>query len=632
MSRRRTLFQLTAVVAVLWSVYLLAANLFLATDLGPRTINRKPEKLEVEWRRAWSWVPGLVEVRGLRIRVQNRKVQWRAEIESAKVPISLHLLPLKRFQSAGVRGTGLDFRLRRRLDAFDEDDPPDLEALKRWAPEIPGLDNPPAPPPEELYERADGGRPWRVELLDLKLRSGRQIWIDSVLVDRAGDLSADFDFTVGRELELEGSALTARGAELIVAGETAARELDLDLSVQLAPFEPRGMSAPEVLRQMSGSARAKALAAELPALDPFLHGAEWLNAVASGKLEGELQLERGEIRPPTFLNIDAERVALDIAGNRVAGKGSAQALVESDDLLTMAIDLQEVELRRLGADEPHAAEARFQLTASSRRLALHDAPFTDLQAVLELNDARVDDFANYNGFLISAESVVLGGGPAFLSGRFEASVADRSANGELQLSADRISAQMGDVHLEGALAFRAQLKDAAFDERRYDLSGSSIELTDVEVREHADRPPRSGWWMKIVIDDGELRQHKTAWAQADLRATMRDSGPVVALVASKRRLVQMIDRVLTVKDVVAKARVSTRPRSLGLQSIDIRGGRLEILGDAEISRGDRDGLLFLRLGPLSSAVELDGTERDWKLVRPRAWFEKRRSERAKGEP
>ena len=60
--------------------------------------------------------------------------------------------------------------------------------------------------------------------------------------------------------------------------------------------------------------------------------------------------------------------------------------------------------------------------------------------------------------------------------------------------------------------------------------------------------------------------------------------------------------------------------------------KLEILATGlHLTRGRRDGLFFLKLGPLSAAVEIDRKGRDWKLTRSRRWYEERVAEDRSGD-
>lgn len=85
---RRTLMAL----AGLYLAYLLVANLFLNTPLGPWAANRKPEKFTAQWGSAFSGWPGYVKAWD--VRLQGHVMHTRWEVQAARVQGRVALLPL----------------------------------------------------------------------------------------------------------------------------------------------------------------------------------------------------------------------------------------------------------------------------------------------------------------------------------------------------------------------------------------------------------------------------------------------------------------------------------------------------------------------------------------------------------
>ena len=71
------LLRLARLLALAYAiVYLLGVNVFLNLGVFRPLINRKPEKILLEWDRAWTILPGHIHLRGFRIRGQTRRQQW----------------------------------------------------------------------------------------------------------------------------------------------------------------------------------------------------------------------------------------------------------------------------------------------------------------------------------------------------------------------------------------------------------------------------------------------------------------------------------------------------------------------------------------------------------------------------
>jgi hypothetical protein len=620
--RRRLLaIPLLALAALILS-YLAAANLFLNTSWGRDKLRPRPEKLLIEWDRAWSWIPGVVEVRGLRIRGQNQVIQWELELDTATVPVSLGALAARRFSTAGARGTGLAFRMRRRLDRL-----PDPER-ERWTAEIAGLENPPAAAPETLYPRVQAASPWTVTLSDLQIEDVREVWLEEARLTGSGRLQGGLRFTPGGDFEMFESRLLSAESRVETGSGIVSDDLRLEVSALIEPFSPRGEGGAAVLRHVSGTLLAAGRVDSIAPLNALFRSAPWLHTEAAGALDAEVSLANGVLLPESRASVDAERLTILFAGYRATGSGPLRARIvaaEPTPHLEASFDLSDVEVRREDRDQNQTSGGRLLLTAESSELAIGNEPFADLETRLEISGATVDDLSVYNYYLPAAGGVEIVGGSGTLAGWLEASVAEKTARGAVTVEARRASVKIGDVALDGRLKLDTRLPRAWLVEQRYDLSGSVLELRDVTVREHDQL--REGWWAKVRLADAELAYLEGVELRARLSAELRDSGPIVALVADKKRLAGLFRRFLTVEGVHASAQVRSAGAGMDLSGLEVTGEKLEILGDLHLAAAERSGLLFLRLGALSAAVELEGEERDWKLTRSRAWFEARRAAR-----
>ena len=111
-----------------------------------------------------------------------------------------------------------------------------------------------------------------------------------------------------------------------------------------------------------------------------------------------------------------------------------------------------------------------------------------------------------------------------------------------------------------------------------------------------------------------------------IAAKLRDSGPIVALVADRVPRLRWLDRVLDVEEVVAVTGIRTDGERLSLAGLKVTGGErenLEIRGELGLERRGQRGVFFARRGRLAAAVELGEEKRQWHVLRPRRWYEER---------
>lgn len=101
---RRWLLRAGVVLLVLYLLYLLAANVFLNTQLGVTTINRKPERFSAQWDRAISLYPGHIHATNVRLRGHVRTVEWKVSGSQASGRIKLLPLLRRTLQFGPIRG------------------------------------------------------------------------------------------------------------------------------------------------------------------------------------------------------------------------------------------------------------------------------------------------------------------------------------------------------------------------------------------------------------------------------------------------------------------------------------------------------------------------------------------------
>ncbi len=65
---------------------------------------------------------------------------------------------------------------------------------------------------------------------------------------------------------------------------------------------------------------------------------------------------------------------------------------------------------------------------------------------------------------------------------------------------------------------------------------------------------------------------------------------------------------------------------LTFRDLEIEGRKLRGRGELEMGEERQRALLYVRFRGLAVGFEREGSEKDWKLVKVRPWFERRRAE------
>ena len=613
-------------LAALYPLYLVAGQVLLHDDRLERMINRRPERLLVRYERARTIIPGVFHVEGFEIRGQSRTVQWWASVDRGTIAIDLPKLMSREFHALRIEGTGVDFRLRRRLDA-----PRGKKAPPVLAPEIPGLRNPPERPPERLYPRRRRRDPWVVRLPSMELAVVRRIWIEDYHFEGEAEATGGFAMELRRRVVVRPSRLTVHAGHLRRGDTPLVVDLEGEVEATIEPFSPRETRGWNVLRLTSGRARLVGEVAGFGFIEEYVRQARWAEfAGGRGPLSAEIRLERGELLPGSRLEARPENAVVRFLDYAASGSGVARWQVEAagkERTARLALAFDDFTIQRDGYPRPHVAGRGLRIVATGPPPRLPEL-LSPTAIALVLPRARVPELAFYNAYLPRNAGLAIESGSGTVSGRLAASAPGWTGSGELSLAGTQVVARYEAARLRGDFTATTRLPRADFDGRSFDLSGSEVELSDVVVlaspaAEEGGGEPRDPdpWWGRLHIERGRLEPGRPVFLTAEIEATLKDASPIVAVFGPQRPVVRWLDRVLDAEGVGATAKVTLGDDLVIVEDLAIAGGEAAIEGRLRIAPPERRGALLLSWGRLTAGLELAGQERDWKLVRPRRWYE-----------
>ena len=606
--RRRFLVALGAAFVLAYLVYLGSANWFLSSAAADNVINLRPEKLRIDWSRARSWLPGVVVLDDVTIAGANRQFDWSAEIDHVLVEVALWRLPFKVFSSDLIVGHGLDFH----IEQHDR-----------------GVAAPGAAAPAAAVAIGEAAtprrrrKPWRLELDGIRIKDLRRVAIGQSSLVGSGRITGGLDFEVRGPLRFDVLSLAFDDARLERAGEVVGENLTFELEASSDAFKPGDDTVREILGGVSGSAQVSADVKSIAALGFLLKKPSWLSFGGSGHLDSTFRVRSGVVAPGGHLDFDASVLQARIADWTVEGGGTIGLKLPEGgpQAAVVDVDFEQFAIRRGEREVAH-------IHGEDLRVALNARAF-DLEHGLEDLDLRIDvppsrvDFAAYNSYLPKSPFRI-DRGQGTLRSWFEYSDDAKAGKGEVEMSVIGASGAAGDLGVGGDLKLHTLVKSGDLEAKRFDITGSSLELENVRVTKPGGGVESEGWWATFATERANLEMKEPLEAEIAVRARMRDAKPFLTALASQRKALFWIDELIGVKDVEGRAVIDVDGQALAAREVAITGRRLDIEGDIRIVGKQREGLLFIEYGPFSTALEMDGDEREWKLFHARRWFEERR--------
>ena len=627
----RLVLGLALAAVALYPLYLIAGNWYLRSGDLERRLNRRPERLLIQVGSAWTSWPGVIHVRDFRIRNQTVTNQWWASVDRGSFTIRLFDLRDRQLIIDGLSGSGVSFRLRRRVDnpRWVRKPRPELQ------PSIPGLANPPVRPPEKIYPRPPQrpGQPrrdpWRIRLAQVDLDDVREIWIDEIRFAGEARVAGGFDMQTWRRLQIDTTRMQIVSGSISLGALGAgpqARPILLDVrghvDGEISPYSPAEHHGWQSIRFLTGRAKVEGSVPSLAFLDEYLRSTRWLALEGEGgRIAADLRVRRGRLLPGSRMDARQELLAARVLDYRAYGPGRIAWEVLPDQSGRLGLDFGAFQVIREGYRQPHVRGRGLHIEARTEEPKLAGlALFSPRSFDIKMPAAEVPSLACYNAYLPAASGLKLTGGSGRISADFKAAAPEWVGHGNLRLDARGISAVVEGRPLQGDVLLQTQLREADFRGRHFDISGTKLDVTRVRI---AGMAGGANWWARAHLDRAVLEPGSPVLLRARVESTISDPRPIFAFVAPperRSRLLDWMDRLLDVQGIGAVADVSVGTGGVAIDHMAIAGGPALVQGRLRIGGPRPQGILYASYGRWDVGLEMDGGQRDWKILKPKQWF------------
>jgi len=294
---------------ILELAYVAVANTLLTSGVMEDLFS-SGRALKVRYRLAWSLWPGFVHADGLRIVMQDRNVQFDLEIPKVDVRIRLRDVAHRTFHATRVRGDGIVFRLRQRIQP-EAAGRPFVGAL----PPISGFADPPLrdsgphPPPLDDAHYAL----WTVLVEDVDV-AVHEIWVEMFRYQGHARAAGAFYLRPARrawvgpaELSIASGDITAGAHEVMhgVEGRIGCRVDDLDI---------QAIAGANVFRYISARTRMTGQVTDLQEVTRLLAGPSHKLSLSGGggPVDVDAAIEHGVFTPDTRLEFRTQHIGVTI--------------------------------------------------------------------------------------------------------------------------------------------------------------------------------------------------------------------------------------------------------------------------------------------------------------------------------
>ncbi len=321
-------------------------------------INTNPESLSLDYDSATSFWPGRLAIRNLRIRGNDHNVQWIVRLADARIEYSVLALVRRTFRAERVRGTGLSFFIRNKLDAGEAKNA-DASVL----PPIPGFTDPPLRTPEVQGAKA-AGNPWCIEVRDIRIEHFDDVWFDACRYRGTAHLDGAFFLRPGLLVWIGPARFGIEAGELRIGRETAGLSISGSIGATFEPFEPPRVHGSEVWQKASGSVALDAGFDRLESLEHLVSSAGTRLEGGAGKAAFRVAVEQGIAKGELRLTVHDGSVRLEKLGLR--GDADVRLVIPAWNLMSGPIEISGSrvafsDVRASGSDDSRRWWGRFEI-------------------------------------------------------------------------------------------------------------------------------------------------------------------------------------------------------------------------------------------------------------------------------
>lgn len=161
------------IALVAWElIYVVSANVVLATHLVDRMVNARTDDVEMHVAGGWTLLPGYVHVHDVSIRVNDTDLQALLYVEKATANVSILSMIDKKLLVYSAQASGLRYYMRHRVEAITDEN---RNAVAAYPP-IPGVEPPVIDPVKHAAPKPPKEKFWRFEVRD-GVGEGDEFWV-----------------------------------------------------------------------------------------------------------------------------------------------------------------------------------------------------------------------------------------------------------------------------------------------------------------------------------------------------------------------------------------------------------------------------------------------------------------------
>jgi hypothetical protein len=617
--------RLVIAVLVFEVVYVIGANAFLRSGMLFDLINKKPEKMNITWDSAVTYLPGFASVENFELRSQTKKDQIYVKVAEADARISLYKLIFKTIHIRGADARNADFRYRERLDRPPKpgmEDEPRKEAkdVEYW-PEIPGFSNPPDPKPEDLYPMKKKKRPWTIKITGAEVEGPIKVALNGVRIEGEGFAGGGVTVKPRESITIHRGRLGLAPTTVTSGPDVVTRDFAINADIEISSFPAKGAKIPDVMGGISGELSMAGQVGDQVAVRQVI--TPGISTYGAGIIAVNLNLKNGIVRKGSEYSLESDAFEVRVMGLDAKGSATVKGSTEKqsgEHVTTAHIDLGDFQFIDPEDGSVDVSGTGLELDAVWNGLSIAGR-VPAKHVALEIPTAQIHDIGAFDAIIPEQAALRLDSGTGEVAAKLE--VNDRIGTGTVDVLADDIVMRSKDARFNGDLEVHANLAGGDLETRRFDLSGTTIRLDDIvdETESKKKQKKDEPWYGEVELQQGEVIIGKPLEADGTVNIRMYDTRPIIATLKQLGAGPKWLSMAPNIKNVDGALDLSIGKGHFSFQDLTMTGDGFEALGWMNSQNRKADGRLYVKFKAVAAGVSIDQGKAKIHLSKPRKWFD-----------
>lgn len=442
------------------------------------------------------------------------------------------------------------------------------------------------------------------------------------------------------ELDLAGSLLRLDGTQVASASKGESKSWETSLTINqgtivfpVPELESTDSQTSRLSQVISRESLKELLAGADARLDAKLSISDlsWLNVIfnnpfqlaihGSGEASADIRVESGWLAKGSEVQIKPNDLRVDVLDYTAQGDGNIGLQIEEGGEVVdmrLDVDVDQGSLRRRNEDVAVIEDVSLKLQAHASNVTV-DGQGKTRELRLQIPSARLTDVTVYNDYLPADAPVEFLAGEGVLTADMQ--LQPQRAGGFLKFETEKLRARIDQQEVMGDVLLDIKLVGGVPREMDFDISGSSLLLTNLHVAGEQRDFHDKGWNARFDLTKARAIWRQPVSLDAEARIKLQDTRPIVAMFANQRGKDGWIEKLLTAEDVSGLAVLNMAEKRIAIPYALASSDKIDVGAKGIIENNNRQGMFYARFKKLHGLIKIENGRKNIDILRARKKFD-----------